>query len=49
MTTSLEGTQCAYQTRAKEIWSLGTDTLDACTHATGWWPERASGRTDRRC
>jgi hypothetical protein len=42
------GTRCAFG-RTVELWSEGTNTLTVCTHAIGYWPDVASGRTDIRC
>ncbi|MEV4675335.1 MULTISPECIES: hypothetical protein [Actinomadura] len=46
-TRTLEGTQC--RTKAKEVWSLGTNTLAHCTQAIGWIPNGASAKTSERC
>lgn len=44
---TLEGTQC--RTKTVEIWSLGTNTLSACTQAIGWIPDGPSAKTSERC
>ncbi|MFC5181804.1 hypothetical protein [Actinomadura harenae] len=35
--------------KVTEAWSLGSATLDQCTVAVGWYPDRASAATDVRC
>ncbi|NUO59235.1 MAG: hypothetical protein HOV71_10715 [Hamadaea sp.] len=45
----LDGIKCFYNTSRAEIWSYGTNTLSLCTRGIGWWPDRASAKTDVRC